>query len=72
MIQKGAEIEEMQCGMGMYIDVWSAEVLAGHQGDLEMYGVVSQTVITIKHNNIVRQNLLKQKRRGETEGEQLI
>ena len=52
LIQNGADFEETQCGWGMYIDVWSAEVLAGLQGDLEMYDAVSKTVINIKHQNI--------------------
>ena len=59
LIRSGADFEETQCGLGMYLEVYSAEYLAGDEGKKvggkagkEMYDAVSTTVFKIKRDHI--------------------
>lgn len=55
LIYKGADIEEMQCGFGLYLEVYSAEYLAGREADLDMYDTVSKVIRSVKLQQMASQ-----------------
>ena len=53
LIYKGADVEMMQCGFGLYLQVYSADYLAGLEADLEMYDTVSKAIRAVKLEHIL-------------------
>jgi ankyrin repeat protein len=53
LIYKGADVEMMQCGFGLYLQVYSADYLAGLEADLEMYDTVSKAIRAVKREHIL-------------------
>ena len=45
----------MQCGFGLYLEVYSAEYLAGREADLDMYDTVSKVIRSVKLQQMASQ-----------------